>query len=179
MHNNTPHELFDIVNSNGEVTGTATRAECHGNPALLHQVVHVLVFNSKGELLLQKRAPDKDIQPDKWDTSVGGHVNSEEIIESAAVREIEEEIGIDIEFETLEFCYRYIMTNEIESELVYTFRLCHDGPFTAQESEISELKFWNMPAISHNLESGIFTPNFCDEITRFNKHFSVNNAQDN
>ena len=68
-------EHFPIVNENGEIIGKATRTECHSGSFLLHPVVHLHVFNSRGELYLQKRAENKDIQPGKWDTSVGGHVD--------------------------------------------------------------------------------------------------------
>ena len=67
-------EFFDIVDDEDRVIGQAPRSQCHGDPRLVHRVAHVLVFNSRGELLLQKRSVTKDIQPGKWDTSVGGHL---------------------------------------------------------------------------------------------------------
>ena len=76
-------ELFPIVDEDGNITGAATRGECHGGSKLLHPVVHLHVFNSKGELYLQKRPEWKDIQPGKWDTAVGGHVDLGECIEDA------------------------------------------------------------------------------------------------
>ncbi len=67
-------ELFDLIDEAGRVVGRATREECHRNPSLVHRAVHVLVFGSRGDLYLQKRAPTKDVQPGRWDTSVGGHL---------------------------------------------------------------------------------------------------------
>jgi len=67
-------KLFDLLNDDDKVIGQALRSACHGDPGLIHRAVHVLVFNSSGALLLQKRAPGKYIQPGKWDTSVGGHL---------------------------------------------------------------------------------------------------------
>ena len=64
-------EMFPIVDEEGNITGAATRKECHSGSKLLHPVVHLHVFNDKGELYLQKRPAWKDIQPNKWDTSVG------------------------------------------------------------------------------------------------------------
>ena len=87
-------EIFDLVDDDDRVIGRATRNEVHGNPKLLHRVVHVLVFDSLGRLYLQKRADDKDVQPGKWDTSVGGHVDAGEDRETAALRELSEELGI-------------------------------------------------------------------------------------
>ena len=68
-------ELFPIVDEAGNVTGSATRRECHGGSMLLHPVVHLHVNMPGAGLYLQKRSCDKDIQPGKWDTSVGGHVD--------------------------------------------------------------------------------------------------------
>ena len=81
-------EYFPLVNEKGDVIGKATRAECHSGSFLLHPVVHLHVFNSQGQLYLQKRASTKDIQPNKWDTSVGGHVDFGETIEEALKREV-------------------------------------------------------------------------------------------
>ena len=90
----TKDEMIEIVDRNGNVLGLAARSEFPGNPSLLHRVVHVLVFDTHGRLLLQKRSADKDVAPGKWDTSVGGHVNPGEDIERAASREMQEELGI-------------------------------------------------------------------------------------
>lgn len=68
-------EIFPIVNENGETIGSATRSECHSGSFLLHPVVHLHIFNERNELYLQKRSINKDVQPGKWDTSVGGHIN--------------------------------------------------------------------------------------------------------
>ena len=68
-------EYFPLVTEAGLVVGKATRTECHSGTFLLHPVVHLHVFNLSHELYLQKRSMDKDIQPGKWDTSVGGHVS--------------------------------------------------------------------------------------------------------
>ena len=87
-------EMFPIVDEEGNITGAATRGECHNGSNLLHPVVHLHVFNSKGELYLQKRPEWKDIQPGKWDTSVGGHVDLGESVEMALKREAGEELGI-------------------------------------------------------------------------------------
>ena len=74
MHSDNSEELFPVVDLSGRVIGRATRGECHGGSMLLHPVVHLHVFNSRGELYLQRRPAWKDIQPGRWDTAVGGHV---------------------------------------------------------------------------------------------------------
>lgn len=160
-------EWFDIVTPEGKVVGKAPRSLCHGNPNLLHPVVHVHVFNSRGELWLQKRAADKQIQPGKWDTSVGGHVSSGEKIEQALLREVKEELGV--EMMPNEPLYRYIMKNEIESELVYTYRGFHNGPFRLPKEEIEDGRFWKAKDIRQNLGKGVLTPNFEQEFALLEK----------
>lgn len=59
-------EWFPLVNEEGETIGKATRKECHSGSKLLHPVIHLHIFNKKGELYLQKRSMNKDIQPGKW-----------------------------------------------------------------------------------------------------------------
>ncbi|GAB4339584.1 MAG: hypothetical protein Kow0037_24810 [Calditrichia bacterium] len=154
-------EWFDLVTPEGKIIGKAPRSQVHGNPDLLHPVVHVHIFNKKGQLYLQKRADDKEIQPGKWDTAVGGHVHSGESIEHALNREAEEELGISMaKFQPL---FRYVMRNEIERELIHGFLLVDDGPFYPDPREISEGKFWDIPEIEKNLGNGTFTPNFEQE----------------
>jgi isopentenyldiphosphate isomerase len=67
-------EIFPIVDEAGRVVGKATRGGCHSGSKLLHPVVHLHVFNAQGDVYLQKRPEWKDIQPGKWDTAVGGHM---------------------------------------------------------------------------------------------------------
>ena len=86
-------EMYDVVDSLDRVIGTATRREIH-QKGLLHRSVHILVFNSKGELYLQKRSLNKDENPGYWDTSAAGHVNAGEDYMTSAHRELEEELGI-------------------------------------------------------------------------------------
>ena len=87
-------EMFPIVDEQGNITGTATRGECHSGSKLLHPVVHLHIFNANGDLYLQKRPEWKDIQPGKWDTAVGGHIDLGESVDIALSREANEELGI-------------------------------------------------------------------------------------
>ena len=120
MNCDNSEEVFPVVDSAGKVVGRATRGECHGGSMLLHPVVHLHVFNSSGELYLQKRPLWKDIQPGRWDTAVGGHVDYGETIAEALRREVREELGIT-EF-TPEAVAVYEFRSERERELVHVFR---------------------------------------------------------
>ena len=167
-------ERFEIVDEDDRVIGTALRSECHGNPALIHRVAHVLVVNAQGALLLQKRAACKDIQPGRWDTSVGGHLDPGETYHQAAVREMREELGLA--GLPLTFLYKSKLRNEIESENVATFLARHDGPVAWNEQEISEVRFWTPGEIDAAIGTGIFTPNFEEEwamYQAFGRHYLV------
>jgi isopentenyldiphosphate isomerase len=150
-------EMFEVVTETGERVGLAPRSECHSNPKLIHRAVHILVRNSEGRLFLQKRARNKDIQPGKWDTSVGGHVQPGESTPQAALREIREELGAS---GTPALAYEYLWRTERETELVTTFTMNHDGPFTLQAEEIDAGRFWTFEDIEDALGTGVFTPNF-------------------
>ncbi len=160
-------EIFELVDHEGMVIGTAPRGECHNNPSLLHRAVHILVWNSEGKLFLQHRSADKDIQPDKWDTSVGGHFAVGETPEMAAKREMEEELGI--KDADLKFLYRYLWQTDRESELVYTFATIYDGNIKIDPNELDEAKLWSQAEIENHIGAGIFTPNFEAEWEKINK----------
>jgi isopentenyl-diphosphate delta-isomerase type 1 len=158
-------ELFDIVDEDDNVVGMATRAECHGNPELIHRVVHVLVVSSKGDLLLQKRSPNKDIQPGKWDTSVGGHLDPGESYHEAALREMSEELGLT--GLPLTFLYKSKIRNEIESENVATYLTSFDGEVLWNPHEIDSARYWTAEEIDAAVDTGVFTPNFEEEWAMF------------
>jgi isopentenyldiphosphate isomerase len=159
-------EFLEVVNHKGEVINILPRTTIHGNPSLIHRVVHVLVFNSRGELLLQKRSMDKDVAPGKWDTSVGGHLNPGEDPLSGARRETEEELGITIE--EPEFLYTYIHTNSYETELVYTYSSFYEGsPIRFNAGEIDEIKFWSIEEINEHMGKSVLSDNFEQEILNY------------
>jgi isopentenyl-diphosphate delta-isomerase type 1 len=151
-------ELFEIVDDDDRVIGTARRSECHGNPALVHRAVHVLVVNAAGELLLQKRSARKDIQPGKWDTSVGGHLEPGESYLDAARREMHEELGLA--GLPLTFLYHSRIRNAIESENIATFLTRFDGAVAWNPDEIDEVRCWTAAEIDAHLGREVFTPNF-------------------
>ncbi len=166
-------EMIEVVNADGLVIGAAPRKRIHGNNQWLHRVVHVLVFDSRNRLLLQKRSWNKQVAPGKWDTSVGGHVDCGETLMHAAMREMKEELGIAPE--SLRFIYQYIHSNEFESELVTTYICRHDGGFTHDPEEIDAVRFWKTDHIMAKLGKGVFSDNFEDEFKRYQDWRSITN----
>lgn len=86
-------EIFDVVDANDQVVSQATRGEVHAKK-WMHRAVHVFVLNKHGDLLLQQRSQFKDSQPGVWDSSVSGHLDAGEDYAAAALRELNEEMGI-------------------------------------------------------------------------------------
>lgn len=153
-----PEEIFPIVDEEGTVIGQAPRSVCHNGSKLLHPVIHLHVFNSDGLLYLQKRSAMKDIQPNRWDTSVAGHVDLSETPFIAVIREAKEELNLT-DFEPY-FITKYIIDTDIERELSYCFYTIYDGDFILNPEEISDGRFWKIDEIQSNLNKDIFTTNF-------------------
>lgn len=163
MKQDRQDELLPLVDENGNITGAATRGECHNGSMMMHPVVHLHVFNSKGELYLQKRPEWKDIQPGKWDTAVGGHIDLGEHVEQALFREAGEELGI--EGFTPEALSQYVFRSERECEMVYPYKTVYDKDIRPSE-ETSGGRFWNMDEIRESIGKGILTPNFEQEFKK-------------
>ena len=157
-------EKFPLVDEEGRVIGSATRGECHNGSRLLHPVVHLHVFNSAGDIYLQKRPEWKDIQPGKWDTAVGGHLDYGETPEQALRREVNEELGIT-DF-VPEFVDKYVFDSKRERELVYVNRTTYDGPVRPSAEELDGGRFWTMQEIKEAMGKEILTPNFESEFKR-------------
>lgn len=151
-------ELLPIVDNEGRVIGSASRGECHdGKSMLLHPVVHLHVFNEQGELYLQHRPAWKRIQPYKWDTAVGGHIDYGESTENALQREVREEIGLT-QFHP-HFLLKYIHQSEVERELVYVYTTTTDTPPTPSD-ELDGGRFFTLQELAERMHTNFFTPNF-------------------
>ena len=139
-------EIFDVVDADDQVTGTATRAEVHAQ-RLTHRAVHVFVFNKRGDLLLQKRSLLKDMCPGLWDSSVSGHLDSGESYDIAAVRELEEEMGITAEIAPEEIA-RITPGVETGWEHVRLYRVRYDGSLRFPSAEVDAVMWFPLAEIA-------------------------------
>lgn len=158
-------EIFPLVDEDGNVIGQATRSVCHNGSKLLHPVIHLHIFNARGDLFLQKRSSTKDIQPNKWDSSVAGHIDLGETPIDAMLREAKEELSIK-DFDST-FVLKYIIETDREKELSYCYYTIYNGEVVIDPDEISEGRFWSIDEIKQNLDKGIFTFNFEQDFNKF------------
>lgn len=157
MKTDNSSEMFPVVDEQGNIIGAATRGECHGGAKLLHPVVHLHVFDAEGRIFLQKRPVWKDIQPGKWDTAVGGHVDLGENMMQALFREAKEELGLS-DFKP-EFIKSYVFESDRERELVCAFKTTTDETPLPTE-ELDGGSFFTRNEILESIGKDIFTPNF-------------------
>lgn len=161
---NIKEEWFPLIDETGLVVGKALRSECHSGSMLLHPVVHLHIFDKQGRLYLQRRSMSKEIQPGKWDTAVGGHVDYGETIEEALYREVREELGIT-DFEPIHN-FTYLFQSSVEREMVYSYRTIYEGDIVIDPEEIDEGRYWDIDEVLAHMGKGVFTPNFEDEFQR-------------
>lgn len=148
-------EYFDIVDENDIPTGQiVTRQEAH-DKGLIHRAVTVLVINTRGELFMIRRSPHKKRNPNKWQAAPSGHVQAGESYEQAALRELEEELGIPGEIQETTVQGEPFLRNYIEGDREH-FKLfiCQIGEEVAKRIRtneeaaeyrfmgISEVRYW-------------------------------------
>ncbi|MCX7771248.1 MAG: NUDIX domain-containing protein [Proteobacteria bacterium] len=163
-------EFLEIFDLNGNYLGLLERSDCHKNPNVAHKAVHVLVFNSRLELILQKRSDKKELYPNYWDTSVGGHLMPGETYFEAGIRECMEELGFKPE--RLDFLYSYIAKLPHETELVETYYTIFDGPYNFHNSsEVSEIKAFPLKELFEMEDTSKFSPFFLLELRELKKYY--------
>jgi isopentenyl-diphosphate delta-isomerase type 1 len=147
-------EIIDIISEDDEVIGQRERGEAHANN-LLHRAAHVFVFNSKGELLLQKRSMKKKQYAGFWG-DIAGHIDAGEGYEHAAARELKEEVRIEGK---LEFLMKLRKRYDKDQEIIVVYKCLHDGPFKPDPEEVESVRFFPLKEVKKMLARGeSFTP---------------------
>jgi len=136
-------EIFDVVDASDSVIGRESRRRIHAR-RLRHRAAHILVFNRRGELFLQKRSMTKDSCPGLWDSSAAGHVDSGESYDDCARRELAEELGLEPDAAPLRL-FKLAACARTGEEFVWVYRVCAEGPFVLNALEI-ETGAWFTPA---------------------------------
>lgn len=144
-------ELLDVVDEENKLTGNIIDREIIHETGLWHREVAVIIVNEEGKMLLEKRAPTKKQSPNKW-ALCAGHIESGDIPENAIVREMKEEIGVDISINDLEFikiAKRNVKFNDklYNRAFQYTYFWRTDkkeNEFIVQQEELTEVKFFEI-----------------------------------
>lgn len=144
-------ELFVVVDKNDSVIGYRTRGECHSDRNRIHRAAGVIIFDSSGRVLLQKRSLTKDISPGVWGISTAGHVRKGKSYEETARREMQEELGISV---PITFWKKHLYEGERESEFDAAFRADYDGPFTVDPIEVDRVEFFDPRELKFKIASG-------------------------
>jgi isopentenyldiphosphate isomerase len=146
-----PEEIFDVVNERDEVVGRRSRADVH-RLGLMHRAVHVLVFNRRGDIFLQKRSMNKDRQPGLWDSSASGHLDCGEDYDACAIREVREEIGLRLA-QPPERLFKLNAGPETDQEHVWVYRCEAEGPFQLHPEEIERGDWFAPEHVSRWMET--------------------------
>ncbi|MCX6901286.1 MAG: NUDIX domain-containing protein [Verrucomicrobia bacterium] len=167
MTTDNQQELFDVVNANDEVIGQATRGEVHRR-GLMHRAVHIFVFNSAGQLYLQKRSQTKDKHPGCYDSSASGHHNAGEDADTCACRELREELGIEADT-NLTRLLKIPACAETGWEHVTFYTLQTDVQPQPNPREIESGRFFTLAEVLQMVEadSQRFAPGFIKVLRKF------------
>ena len=150
-------DLIDVVDEEDKVIYQITRKEAI-NKKLAYRAIHIFLFNSKGELFLQKRASTKKRYPDYYDSSVSGHLNANESYEEAAYRELKGELGIlNV---SLDKQFKIKCIYEGFPKMITLFILKYDGEIKINSKEISAGRFYSVEEIKNMIRTNKFTPSF-------------------
>jgi isopentenyl-diphosphate Delta-isomerase len=154
-----PEEIFDVCDEHDTVIGQLPRSAVHARK-LLHRAVHVFVFNSRGELLLQLRSAEKDEHPLAYTSSASGHLGAGETYDEAAPRELEEELGLT--GCVLERLHKFPAGPETSLEHTVLYRTVSDTPISIDPREILAATFHSLDEITamRAREPAKFTPCF-------------------
>lgn len=156
-------EKFDVLNELGEFTGEiATRDECH-KKGLWHRAVYAFIIDDKGNILLQKRSENKKLWPNMWDVTVGGHVDAGEFGRQALIREVKEELGIEIKDDDVKYLIGSTSINEQGDIINKHYNECYlitknidISDIKIQKEEVSEVRYFSkdelLKRISNNYE---------------------------
>ena len=149
-----PTELVDIVDENDVVVRTVPRAVMRRD-RLRHRSVFIVVTDTTGRVLIHRRSDTKDVWPGWWDIAVGGVVASGEDYDTAALRELAEEVGIE---ETPRFVGGGAYDDSEVSLIARCYEVVHDGPVDPRDGEVAEFCWVSIAELADRVSRDRFLP---------------------
>ena len=155
-------EYITVVDPNGKFLGKEEKEKCHRGKGILHSAFLVMVFNEKLELMLAKRSKKKSLWPGFWDGTVASHYHSEINQEKRIKDRILHEIGVCCDRISYLFKFRYQVEYKnigAENEIcdVFVARDIKSEDISPNESEISEVKFLDIPDLKEEIQENAKT----------------------
>jgi isopentenyldiphosphate isomerase len=147
-------ELVDIVDDDDRVQRVVTRREMRAGH-LRHRSVGIIIWSTRGEVLVHRRADDKDVWPGRFDLAVGGVVASGETYDDAARRELVEEIGVAA---PIRFVRRASYSDTEVNEAARIYSVVSDGPFDFNDAEVVEAFFVERAELQEFVTARSFVP---------------------
>ncbi len=152
-------ELIDIIDEHNKLTGeTIMKSVAHAK-GIWHRGAHIFIYNNQGEVLMQLRVKDKEMWPAVWDISAAGHVSAGEKVITSALREMSEEVGINVSENDLELFdtrkEEVIFKDMISKEWIYSYLYCFNGDISnlkLQEEEVEEIKFIPIDSLKKDIK---------------------------
>ena len=171
-------ELLDLYTEDNIPLGiTKPRSEVHANLAVYnhwHRISQIWVFNDKKEILCQKRSMKKDNAPGKWQSVFGGHMTIGETPEESMVRELYEEIGIQIKSELAVFLG--VVNRKALKHIVYAYVL-HSNKnatdFSFNDNEVDEVKWLPMELVKEKILAKEFANSYNEAVFEYIQSFSA------
>jgi isopentenyldiphosphate isomerase len=161
------------VDEEDNVIGKVLRKDMR-QKKLLHRGISVLVFNLKGQMLIQKRTMTKDVFPGRYEACIAGTVVYGEEYDETAIREIKEEAGI--KGVVPKYLFRYLFMNENTKAIIKVYKIVYDGTIKSQESEVESSEFIDFEKVKEMLK----TKSFCDdELDMFNFYLKEYHGKEN
>jgi len=158
-----------LVNLQNMVLGVAPKDACHDGDGIMHRAFSIFVFNSKNEVLLQKRADEKRLWPSFWSNSCCSHPRLTETMIAATRRRLAEELGISgykiVELYQFSYQVSYLELGS-ENELCSVLICRSDDDLAINPTEVSATRWLTMIDLEKEIatDPGLFTPWFQLEV---------------
>lgn len=156
-------EKLDVLNELGQFKGeVATREECH-TKGLWHRAVYAFIIDDKSNVLLQKRSSSKKLWPNKWDVTIGGHVNAGEFGRQALIRECKEELGIEIKDDDIKYIVSttsvYNKNNYINNHYDECYLITKNiniDDLNLQKEEVSDARYFSKEELINRINNNYY-----------------------